>query len=432
MVGFKTIRDVDLKGKRVLLRADYNVPLKAGHIADSYRLQQSLETVDYIIKQGAKNLVIISHLGRPKGAQEDLSLRPVAKRLSELLGKPVHFAEDCVGDKAASAVAALPAGGVLLLENLRFHPEEEKNDPAFAEAIVSASGCDLFVEDGFGVVHRAHASTEAITKFLPSVGGLLLAHEVDVLSQVMAKPERPLIAVVGGAKIADKIDVLKKFIELADCVAVGGALANDFLAIEDVKVGSSLTDASEFDSARQVLTLARKAEKQRAFNFIIPIDAVVSTNANGHMPTRVVDLSNGLLAGSQFYPKKPPLQAFNVMADEKILDIGPASAAMIAGAIKLSRTVIWSGTLGMAEVPGISGAEAPFAQGTRFVAEAMLGASNRHAHKPFSVVGGGDTVAWVESQGLTDDFNHVSTGGSASLELMAGHKLPGIESLEKK
>ncbi len=432
MVGFKIIQDVELRGKRVLLRADYNVPTKGGRIEDDFRLRESLSTINYILKHGAKNLVIISHLGRPKGTEADLSLRPVAKRLGELLGKSVQFAQDCVGEKASQAVAELPAGGVLVLENLRFHPEEEKNDPAFAEAIISAVTPDIFVQDGFGVVHRAHASTEAITKFLPSVGGLLLAHEVDVITQAMAKPERPLTAVIGGAKIADKIDVIKRFIDLADCVAVGGALANDFLVVEGIKVGASLIDSSSLDLARQVLAQARKAEKNRAFNFLVPVDAVVSTRSNGHAPTRVVDLVGNGLAGSMYYPKKPPIRAFSLAAGEQILDIGPASAAQIAGAIKLSRTAIWSGTLGMAEVPGIAGAEAPFGHGTRTVVQAIIGASNQHAHKPFSIVGGGDTAAWVQSKDLVSDFNHVSTGGSSSLELMAGHKLPGIEALEKK
>ena len=429
----RTVKEVDLKGKRVLLRADYNVPLKDGQISDDYRIKQSLETVKYILDQEGSSLVIISHLGRPDGqVNPEMSLAPVAKRLGELLEKEVAFAADCVGDTAKNAASALQPGGVLLLENLRFHPEEEKNDPEFAKELVEASGAEIFVQDGFGVVHRAHASTEAITKLLPAVAGLLLEREVDTITKTMQDPTRPLVAVVGGSKISDKIDVLNKLIEIADCVAVVGALANDFLLAQGHKVGKSLTEPEALDTAKDVLEQARQAESQREFNFLIPVDVVVSTSIDGKAPTRVVDLSSNTLADIQAYPKVPPPEASAVAAEEMVLDIGPISAAYIAGAIKTCKTVIWAGPCGVTETKGIAGAENPFAHGTKVVVDAMIGSSNNHANKPFSLVGGGDTVAYVESENLVEDFNHVSTGGSASLELMSGKALPGVEALLNK
>lgn len=426
----KTVRDINLKNKRVLMRADYNVPLVNGRIEDDYRLRQSLATIRYILAQRPACLVLISHLGRPKGeVKKDLSLAPVAKRLDQLLGENVKFVSDCVGPEVKAALASLPASGVALLENLRFYPEEEQNDKDFAGAIVEAVGAEIFVADGFGVVHRAHASTEAITSFLPSVAGLLLEKEVDTITRVMAEPERPLVAVVGGAKISDKITVLQKLIDIADCVAVGGALANDFFRVKRIKIGDSLSDDGSLDLAREILAKAEKVEKEREFKFLLPGDVVVAKDSSGRAKTRVVDISDHALADIENYPKTPPAASHTVAAHERILDIGPVSAARIAGAVNLSKTVIWSGTLGMTEVKGIAGARDPFGHGTRTVAEAMVGESNHHANKPFSVVGGGDTVAYVEAQGMVDDFNHVSTGGSASLELMAGKKLPGVEAL---
>jgi len=429
-VGIKTIKNVDLAGKTVLLRADYNVPIVDGRIADDYRIKQSLPTIKYLLDNGVKKLVIISHLGRPESSQDkSCSLLSVASRLSQLLGSQVYFEDDCVGQATQKAIANV-AHGVFLLENLRFHPEEEKNDPVFAKELAATSGADLFVQDGFGVVHRAHASTDAIARVLPAVAGLLLAHEVEVIEGAMKDPARPLVAVVGGAKISDKIDVLNRFIDIADCVAVGGALANDFLKAERTSVGKSLVDNDSIEVARDVIAKARRAEKQRNFNLLIPSDAVVSRSADGKSATRVVDLSKHGLADIESYPKKPPLSRFTIKPTEMILDIGPASAAQIAGAVKLSSTVIWSGTMGMTEVKGLAGADDPFGHGSRVVVEAMIGTSRAHAHKPFSIVGGGDTVSYVETNKLVADFNHVSTGGSASLELMAGHKLPGIEVLK--
>jgi phosphoglycerate kinase len=429
----KTVRDIELAGKTVLLRADFNVPIKDGQISGDYRLRATLPTIEYILGQKPKKLVIIAHLGRPTGPDDKAySLEPVAKLLSQMLDRQVQFMGDCVGDDTKQAIRQAPAEQVILLQNLRFYQGEEANDPAFAEALVSTAGAQVFVADGFGVVHRKHASTDAITKFLPSVAGLLLQKEVETINSTMQDPARPLTAVVGGAKISDKIDVLERFIEVCDCVAVGGALANDFLIAEGVDVAASLVDEDKIEEAREILAKARKVEKKRAFNFLVPVDVVASTSLDGRAGTRIVDVVDHALADIESYPKKPPAHSFNLAASEKIGDIGPASASLFAGAIKNSRSVIWSGTVGVTEASGIAGAHPPFSHGTQVIAEAIIGSSNLHAHKPFSIVGGGDTTAWVEDQDLTRDFNHVSTGGSACLELMAGRKLPGIEALEDK
>ncbi|MBI2588896.1 phosphoglycerate kinase [Candidatus Saccharibacteria bacterium] len=430
---FKTVKDINLSGKRVLLRTDYNVPLVDGKIADDYRIRQSLPTIEYILKNGPASLIIIAHLGRPKGKPDKaLSLSPVAKRLAQLLGRPVGFAPQCTGDAVKELVAKLSSDGILLLENLRFRAGEETNDPDFAKAIVAATSAEIFVQDGFGVVHRAHASTQAITKILPSVGGLLLEKEVETIVGVMNKPARPLVAVVGGAKISDKIDVLNKFIELADCVAVTGALANNFLAGQGVRIGKSLIDPDAGAEASEIWHRAQAEEQKRPFNFLVPVDVVVSKSLDGRSPTRIVDIASHSLADIEAYPKLPKPDSYSVRADELILDIGPISAAEIVGAIKIARTVVWAGTCGVTETKGIAGGADPFAHGSKTVAEAMIGQSNSHKNKPFSVVGGGDSVRYISSEGWLDDFNHVSTGGSASLDLMAGKKLPGIEALLDK
>lgn len=435
MVGFpkKTVKDIKLDGKRVLMRADYNVPVSGGKISDDYRIKQSVQTIEYILQQPGTRLVIISHLGRPKGPDDTAaSLKPVTDRLSELLDRKVQFASDCIGDEAKKAAVQLGEHQVLLLENVRFHPEEEKNDKAFAQAIVDAADAEVFVQDGFGVVHRAHASTEAITHLLPSVAGLLLEKEVETIEKVIKDPAKPLVSVVGGAKITDKIEVLDKLIKISDCVAVVGAMANDFLLAEGAKIGKSLAERQVLDTTKDLLRKAKAEEKRRNFSLLVPIDAVVSTKIDGTAPTRIVDISGNNLADIQSYPKTPKPPSYTVGADEMILDIGPISAAMIAGAIKLANTVIWNGTCGITETKGIAGAHDPFAHATHTVMEAMIGSSNQHANKPFSLVGGGDTVSYVEQQGLCDDFSHVSTGGGASLELIAGHKLPGVEALQDK
>lgn len=424
----KTIKDIDLLGKKVLLRADYNVPLNSeGEITDDYRLQQSLPTIRYLLEKGAA-VIICSHLGRPNGKLDPASsLFPIAKRLQELLGSKVDFVPDCVGERADKAARNLQPGQVALLENLRFHPEEEKNDAEFAKQLASLA--DVFVQDGFGVVHRAHASTEAITHFLPSVAGLLLQREVDTITNVMANPARPLVAVVGGAKIADKIEVLKRLIDIADIVAVGGAMANTFLQATGLDIGKSMTDKTDVPLATQILDLAKAKSKERKFVFYLPQDGVVANKVDSSSKTRIVDWSAHVIADIENYPKRPLHAASQVGDDEMILDIGPFSGAFIAGSIQLAGTVLWNGALGVTETTGLQGLVGPYAHGTELLVEAMTG---QFGNRPYSLVGGGDTVGYIESRGLVGSFNHVSTGGGASLELMSGRKLPGVEALENK
>jgi len=423
----QTIRDIDVHGKVVLLRADYNVPIEKGKITDDYRIKQSLPTIEYLLGRGAK-LIICSHLGRPTGPNDTAnSLFPVAKRLKELLKRDVEFVPDCVGDRAEKAAAKLQNGEVLLLENLRFHAEEEKNDEAFAKQLASLA--DVFVQDGFGVVHRAHASTEGVTHFLPSVAGLLLEKEVDTITNVMHKPERPLAAIIGGAKIADKIDILHRFIELADFVAIGGAMANTFLVAEGIDVAQSLYDKADLPVAKDILRKARAEAKKRRFIFAIPRDGVVAHKVDKSVPTRIVDWSAHVIADIENYPHRPPARASHILWQEMILDIGPFSGSFIAGGVQLANTVVWNGTMGVTETNGLQGPVGPYAHGTELVIEALLG---QFGHKPFTVVGGGDTVGYIENRGLVPYFGHVSTGGGASLELMAGRKLPGVEALQDK
>jgi 3-phosphoglycerate kinase len=424
----KTIRDIDLHGKTVLLRADYNVPLSDGKIADDYRVKQSIPTIQYLLNQNVK-LIICSHLGRPDGKESPKeSLFPVAKRLGEILGKDrVTFSRDCIGPEAERAAQALKHGDVLLLENLRFHAEEEANDAEFGKQLASLA--DVFVQDGFGVVHRAHASTEAVTHFLPSVSGLLLEREVDTITNVMQSPERPLLAVVGGAKISDKIEVLHKFIDIADIVIVGGAMANTFLAAKGVEIAKSMFEAADLGVARDIMEKAKEKASKQPFVFYVPQDVVVASKIDKQAVTRIVDFSAHVIADIENYPKRPPHSASAMRHDEMILDIGPFSGSFAAGAIQLAKTVVWNGSMGVAEQAGLQGPIGPFAHGTELVIEALTG---QFGNRPFSLVGGGDTVAYIQSQGLVDHFNHVSTGGGASLELMAGRKLPGVEALENK
>lgn len=427
MFSKQTIKDVSLKGKRVLLRADYNVPLENGEITDDYRIKQSVPTVQYLLKQGAA-VVICSHLGRPVGPGDTAnSLKPVAKRLSQLLGKPVAFARDTVGTEATGMAKGLKPSEVLLLENLRFQPEEEANDAGFGKQLASLA--DIFVQDGFGVVHRAHASTEAVTHHLPSVAGLLLEKEVDTITKIMQKPERPLAAIIGGAKIADKIDILKKFIELADFVAVGGAMANTFLMASGVDVADSLVDKSELPVAKDIMKQAAAEAKERDFVFALPRDGVVAHKIDKLAPTRIVDWGAHVVADIEAYPKRVRAGATQVHAHEKILDIGPFSGAFIAGGLQLANTVVWNGTMGVTETDGTQGPVGPYAHGTELVVEAILG---QFGNRPFSLVGGGDTVGFVQEHGLVEAFDHVSTGGGASLELMAGRTLPGVAALLDK
>lgn len=423
----KTIRDIDLQSKRVLVRVDFNVPIKDGRVVGDYRLQQALPTIQMLKDSNAK-IVLCSHLGRPEGKPDkQFSLEPVAKCLSELMNQEVKFVDDCVGEKVQQAASKLEPRQILLLENLRFHAEEEANDDNFASELAKLG--EVFVQDAFGVAHRAHASLDAITHHLPSVSGLLLEKEVDTITNVMSDPKRPLGAIIGGAKISTKIEILNKFIEIADFLAIGGAMANTFLVAQGVKVGKSKYDADDLELAHDILSKAEEKAKDGKFAFYLPQDFVVSKNIDGSAPTRLVDLDAHRPALTLSYPQSPPQQSGELADDEMILDIGPFSAAFIAGGVQLTGTIIWNGTLGITETTAANDPVGPFAHGTETIIEALAG---DFGHKPYSLVGGGDTASYIEERGLTGSFDFVSTGGGASLELMAGRKLPGVEVLQNK
>lgn len=431
----KTVRDIELDGKRVLVCVDYNVPINDdGTIADDSRIKASLETLRYLVEHKC-SLVLMSHLGRPKSpSDKNSSLRPIAKRLSQLLGQEVQFAEDCIGDKVKVLTDHLKPSQVLLLENVRYHPEEEANDLGFAKAIVEASGAEVYIQECFGTAHRAHASTAGVPKLLPAVAGFLVEKEVTTLLKVIENPERPLMVIVGGAKISDKLAVLQRFIELADFIAIGGAMANTFLNAMKTPVGASLVDdRAGVQAAKDIIELAKKESAKRSFSFYLPQDVVVAKSAKPNAKTRIVDLSQHAWADINSYPKKPEASAFEVGEDEKILDIGPFSAAYIAGAARLSKTVIWNGTMGMTEVKGLAGSAAPFSHASKILVDGLVGTNRGEKNHPFVVVGGGDTISFIESMpGTLERFGHVSTGGGASLDLLAGKKLPGVEVLQNK
>lgn len=429
MGGFnkKTIRDIDLDGKTVLVRVDYNVPLEHGLITDDYRIKKSLPTIQYLLDKHCK-IVLCSHLGRPEGPQDkSCSLAIVAKRLGELLDKKVDFVTDCVSDEAKKKTAELQPRQILLLENLRFYQKEEKNDEEFAKRL--AEGAEVFVQDGFGVVHRAHASTDAVTHYLPSVAGLLLENEVSSINSAMENPARPLMAIIGGAKISDKIQMLHRFIDIADIVAVGGAMANTFLLANGYEIGKSLADEDDIPLAQEIIEKAKQKAKDGHFIFYLPQDGVVAEDIKLGAKTRIVDWGTHAIADIENYPKKPPHAASTVADNEKILDIGPFSGAFIAGSMQLANTVIWNGAMGVTEVVGLQHKVGPFSHGTELIVEAMLG---QFGHKPYTLVGGGDTVGYIEDRGAVELFGHVSTGGGASMELMSGKSLPGVEALEGK
>lgn len=400
----RTLRDIDLTGQQVLLRADYNVPLDPdGNVADDFRLTASLPTLRSLLNKRCK-IVIISHLGRPDGKIDaKYSLEPVAKVLSNLLQKPVKFVNDCVGDKVKVAAKKMSAGDVILLENLRFHAEEEANDRDFARDLARDSHVRYFVQDGFGVVHRAHASTSAITEFLPSVAGLLLEREYLAIKRATDDPVRPLTTVIGGAKISDKIELVNRFVDVSDHVVIGGAMANNFLEFLKYPIGDSLYEPG-LDRTVQSIIHRAKDKYGSAFNgsFVIPTDVAVSENGDLNAPRLNVGLNQ-------------------VTKHMKILDIGDLSIEKAVKVITGSGTVIWNGTLGMAEAT-------EFAHGSARVAMAL--ASNPQIT---SVIGGGDTADFVRHWDALDggSFTHVSTGGGASLELMAGETLPGIDALMK-
>lgn len=396
----KTIRDVPLEGTTVLLRADYNVPLRSdGSIHDDFRIRASLPTIRRLLKDGCK-VVVIAHLGRPEGRDASLSLEPAAQRLAELLGEPVRFVDQTIGDKVKMAIKRAPKRSVIVLENLRFHCEEEANDEAFAKKMASDTGAKYFVQDGFGVVHRDHASTAAITLFIPSVAGLLLEKEYVSIVGAMNHPKRPLVAVMGGAKVSDKIHVVDELVDKADRLLIGGAMANTFLAARGHDVGASKHETDQLETVAEIYrAVDEKVGKRSEDKFLeLPTDVAVAKHINHPEGFTIKPLDD-------------------VEADDLILDIGPQTTARYVEAIEEAGTVIWNGTLGYAEL-------AAFATGSAAVAEAM-------AHGSESIIGGGDTadfaIHWDKKKG--DSFSHVSTGGGASLELMAGEKLPGIEHL---
>ncbi len=399
---YKTIKDVDVANKRILMRADYNVPLKEdGSIADDFRIVASLPTINYLVDRGAM-VVLMAHLGRPKGqVNEKYSLAPVAERLSELLKRPVIFVPDCIGEPVAKVAEAMQPGQVILLENLRFHPEEEKNDPVFAEQLAKSSHAELFVQDGFGVVHRPHASTEAITKFLPSVAGLLLEKEYVEIKSATDAPNRPLTAVIGGAKISDKMPLVRKFMQIADNVVIGGALANNFLKLDGYDVGNSLVEDGVADLVQSIEDEAKaKYGDKVAEHFVLPVDVAVAETGSLH-------------------DSRVERQLDDVHAPAVIYDAGEQTIQLVEKVAEASGTVIWNGTLGMAEYP-------EFSRGS-----ARLALTLAKNPQITSVIGGGDTADFVRGWDALKggSFTHVSTGGGASLELMAGDTLPGIAAL---
>lgn len=390
----QTVRDIDIKNKRVLVRVDYNVPVKNNVVGDTLRIEASFETIRYILAQGC-SIVLMSHLGRPDGQVDpQYSLGPVATKTAELLGQPVGFVDDCIGPEVEAKVKSLQPGQILLLENLRFHPEEEANDESFAKNL--AAWGEVYVDDAFAAIHRAHASTVGVTKFLPAVAGLLVEREVDTISMALDKPKRPLVAVIGGAKVSTKIEVLNNLLPKVDALFVGGAMANTFLAAEGLPVGKSLYEPDFTDTAKQLVQTA----EDHNVDLMIPHQLVVSKSFETAKDVRTV-------------------AADQVSNDDFIMDLGPQFAAALAEELAPGGTVIWNGPVGLFEID-------KFALGSRAVAEAICASGAK------SIVGGGDTAAFVDESGMHDQFGWVSTGGGASLELMSGKALPGVEALRDK
>lgn len=424
----KTIKDIPLANKTVLVSVDYNVPAgENGEVLDDYRINMSLPTIQYLIDKDCK-IILISHRGRPEGkVVPKLSLKKVAVSLEKLIKREVIFVDECIGPKVDNAKKSLHNKQILVLENTRFHEQEEANNKDFAKQL--ADGVDYFVQDAFGNAHRTHASTVAITEFVPSVTGLLIEKEYKAITDVILKPDRPLTAIVGGAKIADKIDILKVFIKTADLLAIGGAMANTFLDARGVEVGKSLVDEDEIETAKEILDLAEAEAKKRSFVFYLPQDVVVADRIDKHAKTRIVDFDAHVIADIESYPRQALGSTRKIHADELILDIGPFSGAFIAGSIQYAKTVIWNGLMGVTETPSVNGPIGPFAHGTELILDALCG---QFGNRPYSLIGGGDTSAYIEERGLVKCFNHVSTGGGATLDLLAGKKLPGIEALQDK
>jgi len=391
----KTVADIDVQGKRILLRVDFNVPLDPddGHVLDDSRIRAVLPTIEYLRERGAR-LILCSHLGRPKGVDDSLRLAPVARRLGELLGSPVKTTDDCVGSQVKEAAQALGPGDVLLLENLRFHPEEEANDPDFARALASLA--DVYVNDAFGSAHRAHASTAGVAAYLPAVAGFLMEKELTFLGKALASPDRPFAAVIGGAKISTKMGVLENLLAKVDRLLIGGGMACTFLKSEGLEVGQSLVEEAYLETARQI----RERASQRGVMLLLSSDVIVGDRFEADARHQQVSVKA-------------------IPAGWKIMDIGEKTAEAFVQALRDCKTVLWNGPMGVIEFEA-------FSQGSYRLAEAIAGLDAT------TIVGGGETVAVVERLGLEDKFSHVSTGGGAALEFLEGRELPGVAALADK
>jgi phosphoglycerate kinase len=389
----RTVRDVNVEGRRVFVRADLNVPIEDGRITDDTRIRASLPTIVYLLERDA-SVILASHLGRPKGKVNDaLRMKPIADRLSQLLGRPVRMTGDALGPGVQVAVDKLRPGDLLLLENLRFHAAEEANDPDFAKALASLA--DLYVNDAFGAAHRAHASTEGITHHLPAVAGLLMEREVDALSKLLHRPPRPFHAVIGGAKISGKLEVIEALLSRCQAVLLGGGMANTFLAARGLELGKSLVEADQLENAGRTMAEARR----KRVRLMLPTDAVIAPQIHHRARTQVVAVDA-------------------VPKDQMIVDIGPETRKAYTEHLAKAKTIFWNGPMGVFEVP-------QFAEGTNAIARTLA----RRSAATITVVGGGDSVAAVEQLGLADKMTHVSTGGGASLEFLEGKTLPGVAAL---
>lgn len=393
-MAYMTVKDLNVEGKRVLVRVDFNVPLDADrNITDDTRIRAAVPTIEHLLDAGAA-VILMSHLGRPKGVDDALRLDPVAARLQELIGRDVRKVNDCVGPEVEAAAKSLEPGQILLLENLRFYKEETKNDPEFARKLASLA--DLYVNDAFGAAHRAHASTAGVADYLPAAAGLLLGKELDVLGAALDRPERPFVAILGGAKVADKIGVIRNLLTKADTLLIGGGMAYTFIKALGHEIGKSLLDAERIELAKELMQEA----KARGVNLVLPLDVVVADDFSNDANTKEV-----------------PIDA--IPADWEGLDIGPKTRELFAEHVKGAKTVLWNGPLGAFEMP-------TFSKGTRAMAEALA------ACEGTTIIGGGDSAAAVEQFGLADAMSHISTGGGASLEFIEGKVLPGVAALTPK
>jgi len=392
--GFRTLDQADVRDKRVLVRVDLNVPMENGRITDATRIERVAPTIDEIARRGGK-VILLAHFGRPKGRDLKESLKPVAAEVARIVKKQVAFADDCVGDAAATAIAAMKPGDVLLLENTRFYRQEEKNDPAFVEELAKLG--DVYVNDAFSAAHRAHASTEGLARRLPAYAGRTMQAELEALGKALDHPQRPVIAVVGGAKVSTKLELLENLIAKVQALVIGGAMANTFLHAQGVKTGKSLAEKDMADTARRIMAKAEDAQCA----IILPVDAIVAFHFQANAPSHAYGLDA-------------------IPGDGMILDVGPQSIERIKGAVDDAATLVWNGPLGAFEMP-------PFDQGTVTIARYVAGRTKSHGL--ISVAGGGDTVAALNAAGVADKLTYVSTAGGAFLEWLEGRKLPGVEAL---